>query len=132
MIKYQLQSGKKLEINIAPIEVGFNLYRTILVECQGTGLDFSIAEEDTVKDMLLKNIEAVLKILSSEAVIEATKDCCDKVVYDKQRFSMDVFENIDNRKDFIPVMMIVAIENIKPFFAAPHIILDSILPQFLI
>jgi hypothetical protein len=131
MLKFQLKSGKKLEIDIAPIETGLNLYRAILIECKGANLDLSVANEDTIMDLLLKNKEVCLNILSSELVLEAIKDCCSKVVYDKQRFNMSLFEKMENRKDFIPVMMIVAMENIRPFFDEPHIILDALQSQFL-
>lgn len=131
MLKFQLKSGKKLELDIAPIEAGLSLYRAILVECKGANLDLSVAEEDTIMTMLLKNKEACLNVLSSESVLEAIKDCCAKVVYDKQRFNMDLFEKVENRKDFIPVMMIVAMENIRPFFEEPHIILNALQAQFL-
>lgn len=131
MLKFQLQSGKKVEINIAPIGVGLNLYRAILNECKNAGLDLTIAEEDTLMTILLKNKEACLNILSSETVLEAIQDCCVKVVYDKQIFSMSLFEKIENRQDFLPLMAIVAIENLKPFFAEPHIILDAMLSLFL-
>lgn len=131
MLKFQLKSGKKLEINIAPIDLGLNLYRSILIECKGAGLDLTIAEEDTILSVLLKNKEAVLNVLSSENVLEAVKDCCQKVVYDKQRFSMELFDKIENRKDFFSVMMLVALENIRPFFDEPHIILDAIQSQII-
>lgn len=130
-LKFQLKSGKKLEIDIAPIETGLTLYRAILIECKGANLDLSVAEEDTIYTMLLKNKEACLNVLSSEAVLDAVKDCCVKVVYDKQRFSMELFDKVENRKDFISVMMIVAMENIRPFFDEPHIILDALQSQFL-
>lgn len=131
MLKFQLKSGKKLEIDIAPIDLGLNLYRQILIECKGAGLDLTIAQEDTILTVLLKNKEAVLNVLSSEDVLEAVKDCCQKVVYDKQRFSMELFEKLENRKDFFDVMLIVAMENIRPFFASPHIILDALQSQIL-
>ncbi|MBO5927384.1 MAG: hypothetical protein J6Q32_00840 [Clostridia bacterium] len=131
MLKFLLKSGKKLEIDIAPIETGLALYRAILIECKGAGLDLTVAEDDTILSLLLKNKEACLNVLSSENVLEAIKDCCAKVVYDKQRFTMDVFNKIENRKDFFPTMMLVAIENIRPFFEEPHIILDNIQSQFL-
>lgn len=131
-LKFQLKSGKKIEIDLAPIEQGLNLYRSILIECKGAGLDLSVADDDTVMTLLFKNKEAVLNVLSSELVLDAVKACCDKVVYDKQRFNMSIFEDVNNRKDFIPLMMIVAMENIRPFFAEPHIILDSLSAQFLV
>ena len=131
MLKFQLKSGKKLELDIAPIETGLNLYRSILIECKGANLDLSVATDDTIMSLLIKNKEACLNVLSSEIVLEAVKDCCSKVVYDKQRFSMELFEKLENRKDFIAVMMIVAMENIRPFFESPHIILDALQSQFL-
>lgn len=130
-LKFQLKSGKKVELDIAPIETCLNLYRAILIECKGAGLDLSIAEEDTVMTILLKNLDAVLNVMASEQVLEAIKDCCAKVLYDKQRFSMELFEKVEARKDFMPVMMIVAMENIRPFFESPHIILDALQSQFL-
>lgn len=130
-LKFQLKSGRKLELDIAPIEVGLNLYRSILIECKGAGLDLNIESEDTIQSLLLKNIDAALNVLSSELVLEAIKDCCSKVVYNKQRFNMALFDDLENRQDFISVMHIVAIENLRPFFASPHIILDAIASQFL-
>ena len=131
MLKFQLKSGKKLELDIAPIDLGLNLYRSILIECKGAGLDLTIAEEDTILSVLMKNKEAVLNVLSSENVLEAIKDCCQKVVYDKQRFSMELFNKIENRKDFFSVMLLVALENIRPFFDEPHIILDALQSQII-
>lgn len=130
-LKFQLQSGKKLEIDIAPLEVGLNLYRAIINECKNAGLDITIADDMTLMDLLMKNKEALLNIISSETVLEAIKDCCPKVLYDKQRFNMGLFEKVENRKDFFAVMAIVGIENIRPFFAEPHTILDAVQSQFL-
>ena len=130
-LKFQLQSGKKIEIDIAPLEVCLNLYRAVVNECKNAGLDITIANEDTLLSLLMKNKEALLNVISSEAVMEAIKDCCPKVLYDKQRFSMDLFEKVENRKDFFAVMAIVGIENIRPFFAEPHTILNAVQSQFL-
>lgn len=130
-LKFQLQSGKKLEIDIAPLEVCINLYRAVVNECKNAGLDITIAEEDTLLTLLMKNKEAMLNVISSEEVMEAIKACCSKVLYDKQRFSDALFEKTDNRKDYFPTLAIVGIENIRPFFASPHIILDAIQSQFL-
>ena len=79
-LKFQLQSGKKLEMDIAPIQTCLDLYRVILMQCKGAGLDLTTASEDTIMSVLLKNIDAILNILSSEDVLEAVKDCCAKVV----------------------------------------------------
>lgn len=130
-LKFQLQSGKKIEIDIAPLEVCLNLYRAIVNECKNAGLDITIADGDTLVTLLMKNKEALLNIISSETVMEAIKDCCPKVLYDKQRFSDALFEKTENRKDYFPTLAIVGIENIRPFFAEPHIILNALQSQFL-
>lgn len=130
-LKFQLQSGKKLELDIAPLEVGLNLYRAIINECKHAGLDITVADDTTLMDLLMKNKEALLNIISSETVLECIKDCCPKVLYDKQRFNMNLFEKVENRKDFFAVMAIIGIENIRPFFAEPHTILNAIQSQFL-
>lgn len=130
-LKFQLQSGKKLEIDIAPLETCLRLYRAIVNECKNAGLDITIAEEDTLLSLLMKNKEALLNVISSETVMEAIKDCCPKVLYDKQRFSDSLFEKVENRKDYFPTLAIVGIENIRPFFAEPHIVLNALQSQFL-
>lgn len=130
-LKFQLQSGKKLEIDIAPLETCLALYRAIVNECKNAGLDITVATEETLLSLLMKNKEALLNVISSEAVMEAIKDCCPKVLYDKQRFSDALFERVENRKDYFPTLAIVGIENIRPFFAEPHIILNALQSQFL-
>jgi hypothetical protein len=63
-----------------------------------------------------ENKEAILSIIGSEYVMTAIQDCCEKVIYDKQRFSLELFDDIENRADFFGIMVIVALENLSPFF----------------
>lgn len=130
MIKFQLKSGKLLELNLAPIEKALALYRAIIFECKGdkVKLDkliqavktiYSGSENETgvsILDILAENKEAILSVIGSEYVMNAIQDCCDKVLYDKQRFSLELFEDKENRADFFGVMVIVALENLSPFF----------------
>lgn len=131
MLKFQLKSGKIAEMNLSPIETALTLYRSVIYECKGAGLDLSIADEATVGDLILKNTEALLNILGSTLVMDAIKDCCDKVLYNKQRFSMEIFEDEKTRGDFFPLMYLVALENLRPFFPEAHIIFNVIELQFL-
>lgn len=127
MLKFQMKSGKILEFNLAPIDKALNLYRAIIFECKGdkikldklvTALKAAYAGEQadniSMLDIILENKEAILSVIGSELVMNAIQDCCDKVIYDKQRYSMELFE--DNRADFFGVMVIVALENLNPFF----------------
>lgn len=133
MLKYQLQSGAKVEFNLGTIEQALGLYRALIYECKNAGLDVTVLEGDTVLDVVMKNKEAILNILGSEHVIECIKECCSKVLYNGQKFSMNLFEEEKARQDFFPLMMLVGVENVRPFFPNLHtaysIILSLVLKQ---
>lgn len=127
MLKFQLKSGKIAELNLASIDNALALYRAVIQECKGAGLDISGEDETTIGDLLKKNMEAILNILGSEQVMEAIKGCCDKVLYDKQKFSMDIFEDERARGDFFGLMLLVAVENLRPFFVEMTMFFDLLL-----
>jgi hypothetical protein len=127
MLKFQLKSGKIAELNLASIDNALALYRAVIQECKGAGLDISGEDETTIGDLLKKNMEAILNILGSEQVMEAIKNCCDKVLYDKQKFSMDIFEDERARGDFFGLMLLVAVENLRPFFVELTMFFDLLL-----
>ena len=141
MLKFQMKSGKILEFNLAPIDKGVNLYRAIIFECKGDKIRLEklvtllksaysgVETNISMLELILENKEAILSILGSEYVMNAIQDCCDKVLYDKQRFSMELFEN--NRADFFGVMVIVALENLSPFFYQPPTFFTTLSALFL-
>ena len=131
MRKYQLASGKVLEFNLAGIEQALEVYRAVLNECKNAGLDLTIADGETVLDIILKNKEAVLNIFSSKEVMDAVVGCCDKVLYAGNHFSMSLFEEEQAREDFIGVITIVGVENLRPFFSSLRLFFDSITGLFL-
>lgn len=131
MLKYQLKSGKTVELNLAPVETALALYRAVVGECQRCKLDLTITEEMTMLDLLMKNSEILLRVMGSEYVMEAIKACCDKVLYDKQRFSMELFEDEKARGDFFGVMVLVALENLIPFFPQARSFSEMLLSPFL-
>lgn len=131
MLKYQLNSGKILELNLAPTETALALFRAVTIECRKCELKLNITPETNMYELLTNNSEAILKLLGSEAVMEAVKDCCGKVLYNKQRFTMDLFEDEQARADFFGVMIIVALENLLPFFPSLRTYSEIILSLFL-
>lgn len=131
MQKFMLQSGKVVELSLAPIEIALNLYRTIICECKNSGLDLKIVEGETIADIILKNTEALLNILGSQQVFEAVQECSAKNLYDKQRFSMELFEDEKARGDFLPLIYLTAVENIRPFFPNLHTIFSMVEDAFL-
>lgn len=131
MQKFMLQSGKVVELSLAPIETALNLYRTIIYECKNAGLDLKIVEGESIADVILKNTEALLNILGSQQVLEAVQECSAKNLYDKQRFSMELFEDEKARRDFLPLIYLTAVENIRPFFPNLHTIFSMVEDAFL-
>lgn len=126
MNKYTLNSGKIVEISLSSVEVALNLYRAILTECKNANVDISNLDEKTLLEVFQTNIEAIINIFASELVMDAVKDCCKRVVYNKQKFSMDLFEDEKNRADFFPIMQLVAMENLAPFFPNLRIVFETI------
>jgi len=131
MLKFQLKSGKKIAVDYAPIDKALTLLRTVLIECKKAGLDLKITEGMQVIELIQNNTPALLGVLSSETVLEAVKECCDKALYDDKRFSMDEFEKPECRQDFIGFMITVAIENLTPFFPQARTVLSPIQSLFL-
>jgi hypothetical protein len=120
MLKYQLQSGTIVEMNLATVPQAISLYRAVVHECKGAGLDISGITTSTIGDIFLKNIDALLNIISSEYVINAIQECCDKVLYNGQHFSLELFEDEKAKGDFFGLMILVASENLRPFFPNLH------------
>lgn len=131
MPKFQLASGKKISIEYASIDNALNLLRAILIEAKKENLDLKVGADTNLLEIFKNNQKALLSVLSSETVLEATKDCCSKVRYEDKRFSMDIFDDVENRKDFIGLMVVVALENLNPFFPQVRTVLETIQSLFL-
>ena len=114
-----------------PVEQAIELFRAVLNECKHAGLDLNFSAETQIVDVIRENQEAILNIFSSENVLEAVKGCCDKVLYNKNHFSLSLFETEEARADFIGVMFIVGVENLTPFFPQVRLFFDPILSLFL-
>lgn len=131
MSKFILASGKVVDIPLATIEQALNLYQVVANECKHANLDLKIDDDTTVWQLLNKNTEALLNIVSSTAVLEAIQECCAKVLYDKQHFSIQLFEKEDYRGDFFPMLELIALENLRPFFPVYHTVFDVISSRLL-
>ena len=125
-LKYQLQSGTIVEMNLATTPQALCLYRAVIHECKGAGLDISGATETTIGDMLLKNIDALLNIIGSELVLTTIQGCCDKVIYDGRHFDMEIFEDEKAKGDFFGLMLLIASENLRPFFPGLHSVFSTL------
>lgn len=130
--KYKLTSGKIVEFELAPVETGLNLFRTVVNETKGTGLKLEIDESDTVFNLIFgKNADAALAVMGSENVFNAVCECCTRVKYDNKPFTLDLFNDEKARQDLLPVIQLVGLENLAPFFPSLRLVFDTLISDLL-
>lgn len=130
--KYKLTSGKVVEFELAPVETGLNLFRTVVNETKGTGLKLEIDESDTVFNLIFgKNADAALAVMGSENVFNAVCECCTRVKYDSKPFTLDLFNDEKARQDLLPVIQLVGLENLAPFFPGLRLVFDTLISDLL-
>lgn len=105
----KLVSGNKLEITMAPFAEARALYQSILSEMKGLSLDPK-AEVDVnlFKDMFCT-------LLASKPIEAALFECMKRSTYNGMKISLDTFEPVEAREDYLDVCIEVAKENIAPF-----------------
>lgn len=132
MRKYKLASGKIVEFELAPVERGLNLFRTVVNETKGTGLKLEIEEGDTIFNLIFgKNADAALAVMSSENVFNAVYECCSRVKYDNKPFTLELFNEEKARQDLLPVIQLVGLENLAPFFPGLRLVFDTLISDLL-
>lgn len=132
MRKYKLASGKIVEFELAPVETGLNLFRTVVNETKGTGLKLEIEEGDTIFNLIFgKNADAALAVMSSENVFNAVYECCSRVKYDNKPFTLELFNEEKARQDLLSVIQLVGLENLAPFFPGLRLVFDTLISDLL-
>lgn len=132
MRKYKLASGKIVEFELAPVETGLNLFRTVVNETKGTGLKLEIEDGDTIFNLIFgKNADAALAVMSSENVFNAVYECCSRVKYDNKQFSLELFNEEKARQDLLSVIQLVGLENLAPFFPGLRLVFDTLISDLL-
>lgn len=126
MKKYSLTSGKIVELSLSNVDTALDLYRAVLTECKKANLNINDLQEKSLSEIFKDNIEAILNIFASKEVYEAILQCCTRVIYNKQKFSMEIFEEEAHRGDLFPLLQLVAIENLAPFFPQLRTVFDVV------
>lgn len=114
MKKITLQSGKILEITLAPFEAASTLNKALMKELLKVDIDMNADLGDP----------SVLKVLictvgSSKEIMDAAMECMKKCAYDGQRItSEEIFESEEARGDYYEIVRNVIIENVRPFLKA--------------
>lgn len=109
MSEVTLPSGAKLKVQEAPFVDSKALYQALLEEAAGLKLDPN-------QDIDVNFFKDVFCVGFSSKKIEACIwKCMERVTYDGQRVTMDSFEPVKAREDYMTVLFEVVQENIRPF-----------------
>lgn len=109
MKKHTLESGRVLEIGLAPFANSWLVYQTFLKEISYIELD----EEAEVNVNFLKGVFCAC--MSSKHLEAAIWECMGRCKYDGQKIIRDTFEDVKAREDYIEICWLVAKENVEPF-----------------
>lgn len=108
-MKKILPSGAELVVQGAPFADAKALYQATMLELKELKLDGSTnLDYNFVKDIICSG-------LSSKRFEIAIQSCMKKSTYNGLPINDDVFENENNRQDYIPMLFEVVKENITPF-----------------
>lgn len=104
-----LPSGATLEVTVSPFSISKALYMAIAAEAKDLKLDPK-AEVDVnlYKDLLCM-------ALGSPKIESALYECMKRCTYKGLKITLDTFEPVDARDDYLTVCFEVARENILPF-----------------
>lgn len=110
MRKIQLESKREFHFALASFSDARALYQLVAKEVKGVKVSKDLEVASVVKDI-------VLSLISSEEIAQKAMECSVKCLYgaDKDKVNDDLFEDEKAREDYIEIMTIVIMENIKPF-----------------
>lgn len=133
--------GHELLVTPADFETAMRLQREIVSALQEFGFDLGLGKikpdtENVLNTELPDNtldalISKALSVATSKHVIAVLFECCESVVFGKDRIKVDrdFFESVDNRKYFYPIMVEVAKQNLVPFIGSLGSLLKNLVQQ---
>lgn len=128
-MKYQLNSGAKLEVNESSIQDCWMLYQSICNALKKDGLELPDLANMSFAEIIRSNPVAILNIFSDDEILEQILNCAKQAIYNGQRVNMDTFSK--NRGDFFPSMQLIALVNLKPFFPEFHTVFQGLMDSIL-
>lgn len=109
MKEIDLPSGAKLKIDMATFTASRALYQSFLEEMRGMKWNPS----DEIDVNLFKDL--FCSALSSKKVEACLWECMKKALYNDLRITLDTFEPVEAREDYLRVCLEVAHYNVGPF-----------------
>lgn len=108
MREVELPSGAKLRLAPAPFADAKALYQALLVELKGVPMAGSVAVQESLK-------MAFCLGYSSPVVEQNFWKCASRCLYNDEKITLDTFEPVERRGDYMKVVGQVIKENVDPF-----------------
>jgi hypothetical protein len=117
MERIDLPSGAVLEVDLLSYEKGWKVMQKLSkafesLDIDLKGVDFKkLSEQDVLR---FKN--PICHLLADDKILEATKECFTKCLYNNQRIDSSTFDSKEARKDFVFAAFHALRCNLEPFF----------------
>lgn len=127
----ELSNGKILKITLSPSMVCFKLLSVITSEFikNGINIDVDIKQIKVINgqidkasfiELINKNVKgfaySFMSVCSSEEVLRQIMICGERCTIDKEKVSLDYFDEDENRGIFFEVLRHIAKRSLMPFF----------------
>jgi hypothetical protein len=134
MGKYNL-NGRELVVNPSPFGLALELKNAVIkalterkLSVGGTVLDALDGKKELNPEMLDGFLQAILAVAGNGEVERLLMECAKRAYIgaDKDKIDADYFEEIENRRDYYPIMFHLLKENLEPFFAGAASLFPSL------
>ncbi len=119
-----LIDGKELEVTPASFADAMALKEVIAKALKENGIKIDLSSVDIDFNKIDKMdagdvgwiLEPVLTLTTDSTIRKQLFKCSERAMFNKSKVNEDLFEDVENRKYFYPIMMEVLKVNISPFF----------------
>lgn len=116
--------GKELVVTPAPFAIVMDLEEAISGALKRDGIKIDLSSVNIDFDNLEKMdagdvgwiMEPILTLTTDSTIRGHLFKCAERALFDKNKVDTDLFEKVENRKYYYPIMMEVLKVNISPFF----------------
>lgn len=105
----KLPSGKELRLGVAPFADAHKLLKAVSKEAETIKLD--LTDIDPIKNF-------IARMIWSDEIERALRPCIERCNYDKMQITDEIFEDTQNRGDYLAIKKEVMIFNLTPFIGS--------------
>jgi hypothetical protein len=115
-------SGKVIKINEASFEDCCQLQELIASILAETGLDLNNIDFNNLNEFVKNTdidfiLKPILKMISNKEFRQIIFKCLNRSLYDNERITPELFDIVENRGDYYPIVIECLKVNILPFFS---------------